>query len=265
MKRMRIIIAAYFVLLILANSVIAKQNNNLIEQRELPNQLGIYRHIQFRFDKNIDIYVVTFNHHYRCRIHRQTIHFQEHAETIKQLSEANFLVGINGGFYSEHFEPAGLFIEKQKTINQPSKDPLLNTCAYIQNEKLLLANSLEKCLGTYSAMQTGPAMINDGKIAEDLFYLLKQLPQLKSFFEAHQRSVVGLSNDNELFIMISSPATLNDIAFILKKYPTILGIKNIKIAIDLDGGPSTGLYIHFNKNPVYFAEKKKVKTVLLFN
>jgi exopolysaccharide biosynthesis protein len=72
------------------------------------------------------------------------------------------------------------------------------------------------------------------------------------------------SSNNKILIIITSPITLLEAANILKNSPRIFGVDNIIMALNLDGGLSTGMYIRSKETQFYSAEKKQVKTFLLF-
>lgn len=240
---------------------------NVLEQRELPRQLGIYRHIEFKLDNAIDVYAVTLNDNYRARIYQQPEKIHLFAKSISDLShEQNFILGINGGFYTTDFEPAGLYIDQGKILHNLKRSRLLNTCIGINREqKLFLGKQRETCLHAYYAMQTGPLLINQGIVNTNLKTLQAKAKNLQEFFEPHRRTILAESNDKQLLVIITSSTTLLDLATILTKYPQAFGVNKIVTALNLDGGASTGMYIGFPDNPFYFAEIKWVKTFVLFN
>ena len=226
-----------------------------LAQKKLPNQLGIYNHIKFMSGKNIDVYETTLTGNYHAYIYQQPANNQVNAKSIAELiHEQHFLIGINGGFYAPDFHPVGLFIVKGKVLQQVIKDPLATTCVRMdRKEKILLENNNKYCLNAYYAMQTGPLLIERSNISPDVNILSQKLIALKSFFAPHYRTILALAQDQKLIVMVTSEASLSDVANILKNYPEAFGAKSIYTAIDLDGGSSTGMYIEFENGPLLFS------------
>ncbi len=243
------------------------QTNQTLEQKELPNQLGTYRHLQFLSNNSIEIYAVTLNDNYHARIYQQPEKNQWFAKSISDLTrEQNVILGINGGFYSTHFEPAGLFIDQGQTLQGLKRSRLLNTCIGVdRDQKLFLGKQRGDCLHAYYAMQTGPLLIDHGNVNQNIKTLEQKSKNLGTFFAANRRTILAETSDGKFIVLITPSATLLEIAGILKNYPAAFGAKKIVIALDLDGGASTGMYIHFPDNPFYFSEIKWVKTFVFFN
>lgn len=253
------------ILFMLASTSLALTNNhfNLVEEKVLPKQLGMYRHIRSDANRKLDIYIIKLNKNYHAALYQQNTFDKNQAESIHNLSNRlGYIIGINGSFFTKEFKPAGLFIENGKIVYNQSQELLLDTCVNNRNGKILLETNVKKCLTAFSAMQSGPALIEQGEVAADVYNLPKQLPQLKEFFEPHKRTVLALSDDNKLLIISTSPVTLAEIANTLKNLPKLFDVKAIKTAIDLDGGHSTGMYIRFNENQLYLPEANRVKTLI---
>lgn len=234
---------------------------SITEQSPLPGQLGSYRHIQFN---DTDLYATTLNSNYHADIYQQDAGVQALAKSIGELSlTQNFLLAVNGGYYTPQFLPAGLFIYQNKILHPlAKKDPLLTACIGIhKNKKLFLATRRQNCFQAFSAVQVGPVLIQDGDLSH---YLSKPHPRVKEFLSAHRRTIIALSTDHQVIVMVTSPTTLLNLAMILKEQPALFGVKKIMTAINSDGGSSTGMYIRFNKAPFYFPEQKNVKTFLFF-
>lgn len=244
-----------------------KVSNNkyiIIKQKNIPAQLGIYRHI--KFGKN-DVYEATLTDNYHAYIYQQPEKIHSLAKSIKEVTQGqNAIIGINGGFYTPDFQPAGLFIDKNIVTQPLVKDSLaLSSICINKKGKMFLAKHPNKCLNAFYAMQTGPLIIDDGNVSTDVTLLPQKLTTLKVFFEPQRRTILALSNDGKLVVIITSPLTLLEAANLLKSYPDAFGVKGFQRALDLDGGISTGMYIGFKKNPLYFTEKVRVKTFVLFN
>jgi len=240
----------------------ANQNFTALEKKSLPNHLGHYQHIQVSSDETIDLYAAVLNEGYTTHLYVQPEKNQHEAKTLHELSvENSFSIGINGGFFTPNFNPAGLFIQEGKTIKRPVKNSLLRSCVGINHQKKMhLGTTIESCAADQDAIQTGPVMIEAGKIHDQI----KNPPYRKEFFAPHRRTILAQSSDQKLLVIVTSAATLTDIAEWLNQHSDILGVHTIETALDLDGGASTGMYIRFEDSPFYFQEFKRVKTMLLF-
>ncbi|HEX2548462.1 MAG TPA: phosphodiester glycosidase family protein [Gammaproteobacteria bacterium] len=236
----------------------------MFTERELPNQTGYFRHVQYSLDKNIDAYVTVFNDKIRAKIFLQPMDNQWAADHLNEMSKQHdFIVGINGGFYTTTFQPAGLFIQNGMRIRPLARSTLLTTCVRVNsNQKIYLEKNRENCLNAYSAMQTGPLIIDQGEISDEVYPANRV--KLNSFFNENRRTILAESTDHQIIAMVTTSATLSHIANILKKYPESFGVKKIKTAIDLDGGSSTGMYVRFAQEPFYFFEQRHVKTLIFF-
>jgi len=264
MARKMKILKCWVVLFFVVYSVLGFAN---AEQRELPNQLGDYHHFQIRPShilSNIDFYVVKLAAPYHARLYLQPVKLQSQAKFIGHL-EQPFVIAINGSYYSPDFQPVGWFVDKGKTLKRFARNRLLRSCVVINQKGLVtLVPRCEGASSAFYAMQTGPLMIENGKIVEDIANLQAHSKIPASFFSPHERTVLAESTKGELLIVITSDAKLVDVADILQNHPERLGITHIKTAVNLDGGASTGMLIRFNEHPVYIREKKPVKVLVFF-
>lgn len=242
----------------------------VIEEQNLPDQLGTYRHIQFTNEGDVDVHAVTLTDTYHARLYQQKSQTQAFAKTLKELSEEeNFVLGINGGYYTEDFKPDGLFMERKKILRPFSRERMLSACIRINmtGKVTLIPKNSECCFkaSAYSAMQTGPWIIRNGAINPIIERSQSHLAKIQRFYGPHRRTVLAESNDKKMIVIITSSASLLQLANILKNYPQAFHIKKIITAINLDGGSSTAMYIKFDKQPFYASEFKRVKTFVFFN
>jgi len=142
---------------------------------------------------------------------------------------------------------------------------LLVSCIQLDKSgALFLEKKINNCLYAPFAMQTGPLLIERGNISPNFTELQKKLINLKTYFEPHRRSILAQSSNKKMLVIMASPITLFEAANILKNLPRVLGVDSITMALNLDGGASTGMYIKSKKTHFYMAEKRPVKTLLLF-
>jgi exopolysaccharide biosynthesis protein len=237
----------------------------IIKISSLQNKLGNYRHIQLA-NKNIVLDAVILNEGYHAKLYQQKAINPSGAQSIREVAqENNSSIATNGGFYTPNFQPAGLFIENGKTLKKASHDPLLTSCIQVNKSGvILLEKEINSCLSAIYAMQTGPVLIEQGSISPNFKVLQNNFTNLSPYFEPHRRTILAQSSNKKLLVIITSPVTLPEAANILKNSPQIFGVSNIIMALNLDGGSSTGMYIRSKDTRFYIAEKKPVKTFLLF-
>jgi len=79
-------------------------DSRILDQRQLPNQLGTYLHSQIApadAVAKIDIYTVKLSQSYHARFYLQPVSSQSQAKFMGDLDSAgNFILAINGGFYT---------------------------------------------------------------------------------------------------------------------------------------------------------------------
>lgn len=254
----------------LSSAVDAENNFNLIKQQPLPKQLGDFRQIEFTLateDDPVVFYAATLNENYRASIYQQPEKYQFFADYIDELSRKhNFVIATNGGFYRPDFTPAGLYIDKGKKLQEFAYHSLLKPCVVInKQQKIKLETSRQNCLNGFFAMQTGPVLIDNGEIQKSLTNKKVRTPKLQEFFGPKRRTLLAVSEDNQMIVIITSPIALSEAATILQNYSAAFGVKKIKTAINLDGGSSTGMYVRFSDDPFYFHEQRHVKTFLFID
>src|SRR5579872_2356299 len=260
-------IASIFIFALLTSIAFsAEKNFKITTEKELPNQLGIFREIEFTTseDQTGTIYAAILNQRYHARLHLYENKIQWFADYLDALSlHHDFIIGINGGFYQTDFTPLGLFIYQGKTIKPLIRSSLLKSCVAIdKNNKILLETDLTQCIKVDNAIQTGPLLIQDGKVNTQLQDMQKKSKSMEDFFSPHKRTLLALTNENQLLMITTSSLSLIDTANFLQNNPDAFGVLKIKIAVNLDGGSSTGMFIRFPDGPFYYHELKHVKTFI---
>lgn len=264
----RIIGLIFIIIIVILNACLALPYSfQRLNEKSLPNELGTFKQLEFiSQDRSTTITVnsVELSNQYRAKIYEQKQNNQFYAYYMRQLLQyENFIIAINGSFYSKHFQPIGLFIQENKTLNQWVNSKLLAACIKVNNfGQLSIGFNKKTCIHAWSALQTGPLLIENGQIQTGLY-----LPKKTSsdFFEENYRTVIALSDKGKVLLLVSSQAKLTDLAIILKDYPSAFSVKNIQTAINLDGGSSTGMYIGFPSSPFYIHEQKPVKTLIMIH
>jgi len=153
-----------------------------------------------------------------------------------------------------------------KQLKRFSKNRLLTSCVSIDKQgKMVLVPRCRQSPGTFYAMQTGPVIMDHGRITDDIQALQEKSHVPQSYFSLHPRTILAESQDKNLLLIITSPMTLQQELQILQNDSKALGVEKIESAINLDGGASTGMYIRFKDSPVYVQESKPVKVLVLIS
>lgn len=263
------IITLLTVFMLCSNAFAADDNFEIVSKQPLPNEIGTFQQIKFKNNNSDDptiFYAAIFNQNYHAKVFQQDGKIQFFANYLDTLSQQqDFIVATNGGFYRPDFTPAGLFIDKGKVVHSVVHDGLLKTCIAInKKEKMSLETHVDACSHAFYAMQTGPLLVSNGKINEEVEALEQRFAHMKDFFLPHKRTVLASAENGTIIAITTSSTTLSDIAKILQDFPQAFGVNKIKIAIDLDGGSSTGMYVRFADQPFYYPEFKHVKTFVFF-
>ncbi len=181
----------------------------------------------------------------------------DRSSSVKKVTEEeNALFGINGGYFKASFDPAGLYIldgREQFPINNTESNlsGLLTIDQDLQID--LLPRDTELQDPPY-AIQAGPFLIDSGgKMG------------IQSKGKIALRTVVALSPKKELVIIATtSNVSLYDLAESLHQTPKAFGVEQIDMALNLDGGPSTGLFVNLPDHPISLQEKGPVRNMILF-
>lgn len=239
----------------------------ILNERALENHLGTYYHTQISAQDpltKIDFNIVRLTDNGHALLYLQPVKSQSEAKLMDDL-DIDFKVAINGGFYTPDFRPVGLLIDQGKVVTKFKKNRLLTSCITIDEKgKMQLIPRCETAPRAYYAMQTGPIIMDHGKVTDDIKALETKSKIPSSYFNEHARTIVAEAGDKSLLLIVTSSMTLDDEIHILQNNPKALGVDRIESAVNLDGGASSGMYIRFPDDPVYIQELMPVKVLLLF-
>lgn len=186
------------------------------------------------------------------------------AKTIEEIhKETQSAITVNGGFFTEKFQPTGLLISNGKELSSLSKADLVNGIIAITKQgdlKFFNASELNNAIinpDQYEfAIQNGPIILDqNGNIKTAT---TNKLTASRTAMGIDQNSNIVLIIVKQSLFNIDNSLTLDQLAHIVKENPELqkLGIHSL---VNLDGGSSTGLMID-NK---YFPEMEKVQNVVL--
>jgi len=169
--------------------------------------------------------------------------------TIDEYWESGkYTLMFNGGYFDEDFSPSGFFKVNGKMIQETVSEKLSGFVA-LDKEGVLHVLARGENLEEYqSVIQSGPFVIDPGG----------QIGIKSQSERQAERTLVGITQDGSIVIVVTEPVTLYDLAHGIKKH-----LPTVERLLNLDGGPSSALktstHETLNKGPVrnYIALTKK--------
>ncbi len=166
--------------------------------------------------------------------------------SLQQAVEANGCVaGTNGGFFDhDPFSAVGYLVADTAVLAERPDKLWMHGLVMVAEGKLQLGEIDELLPGAHPSMalQSGPRLIKAGLAASDLHG-----PQRA------WRTFIARSADGYWILGVAKPVTLSQLAESLLA-PEMKQLIEIEYALNLDGGPSSGLFfkqddqVVFNKN-----------------
>lgn len=155
---------------------------------------------------------------------------------------------VNGAYFQENFLPTGLLKIDNKVISNLNKVGSSGILALNKSDvNIFHKKELDKYKDLYSELvQNGPLLVeNNGKMG---IY--------KDDQEYSARTVIGINKDNKTIIVVAdhdaSPSLWEISALLVKKESD--GGFNCKIAINMDGGSSTGFRLNLPNERIIVEE-----------
>ena len=165
---------------------------------------------------------------------------------------------INGGYFDASFKPVGLVVKDGQTVSTMSQQPPLSgVLAVFDNNELLLIprSSYQPSDLIQSAIQAGPFIVDPGGgmgiHSDDL--------------KKAKRTAVGQTVSGEIVFITTSPCTLYELSHILTEHNEVLGVTGFDRILNLDGGPSTGLYLQGLEEHHSLPETEVPNRILMLN
>lgn len=194
--------------------------------------------------------------HYRAQLVDQKpwFRFLSFERVYQTTAEHHAFAGINGGYFTPENQPLGLMILKGKKTASFSYSKLLSGLVIINKAgKLSFRKQRQGYHQAYYALQAGPFLIKNGKQVT-----LKKGP-------ASRRTVIALSQDNDLLLLSVNKSSLLTLSHLLENFPKAFLVKQIKTALNLDGGSSTSMTVFLPKqSAVVVPEILPVRNALIF-
>ena len=106
--------------------------------------------------------------------------------------------------------------------------------------------------GFPSAVQAGPFIIDPGGAVG-----------VRAMAARAKRSLIALDARGRVMLLVTGSLTLHHVAMLLHDHAPALGLEQVERALNLDGGPSTGLSVALDDPTWSMAERGPVRNVLV--
>ena len=215
------------------------------------------------------ITVVVFNAgRYRVRIIDQPSGFPLGARPVartlaeERVTDPAAVVAINGGYFARDFRsdgldfrPDGLFrLAGVEQFPLSEKAVLSGILAVDGHGRAALLPRQADVAGYPAAFQTGPFVVDPGG-----------LPGVKTPGPVARRTVIATTDDERILVLVTAPLPLVAVSSLLVGHAADFGVTRVERALNLDGGPSTGLAAQTTDGQVLLPELGPVRNVVLFS
>lgn len=162
---------------------------------------------------------------------------EEDAVGIVEVAElAGAQVVINGGYFDDNFAPAGLAVHDGVKLSPTSDQAALSGFVSItESGQVRLSPRSDGMPAGQTILQSGPFLIDPGGA----------MGIHSDDGRRQRRSVIALGGDagDTLVLIVADALPLHTLARLMRDHPTWFGVSSIDSALNLDGGPSSALYI----------------------
>eukprot|EP00752_Nemacystus_decipiens_P014076 g12512.t1 len=144
---------------------------------------------------------------------------------------------VNGGYFDASFQPVGLVVNEGQAVSEMSQQTALSgVIAVFEGGELFLIPRSQYLpdSGIHSAIQAGPFIIDAGG----------KMGIRSDDLKKARRTAIGQTVSGEIVFITTTPCTLYQLADILINHHDAVGVARFDRVLNLDGGPSTGLYLH---------------------
>jgi len=178
----------------------------------------------------------------------------EGRSTIAQLThDHHAFLGCNGGCFSSRFEPEGLCVIDGTQVSNPSRKSIFSGMLLIDKRGMPSLHWFNRNdHPAPNALQGGPFLIEPGGV----------IGVLPADGPIAKRTVLVQAED-KFGVIVTSEVSLFNLAFCLKKKCDSLDM-TIDRALNLDGGPSSGLCLDSKEVKIDLPPHWPVRNVLIF-
>lgn len=175
-----------------------------------------------------------------------------HTRLESSLQDAGCVAGVNGGYFHDDFRPVGLVIEDGVEVHPFEKARLLAGVLALRGRQweLVRSSSFKNSPDVRQAIQCGPMLVESGQ------------PTVGLNATRHaRRTVVATDGHGQWALIHLTSVTLADAAEILT-LPGVLGSWKPSMALNLDGGSSTGLWADASPATISLPEFGQVRNYI---
>jgi len=210
-----------------------------IEEREdIAGGIQFYRGTyEKRGEESVEIYAAVIDpDQSQFSIVSQSSEGIESAQDFIAFAERyDALVMINGGYFDHNFVPVGLAIQGGTEVAGVLEQRPLSAAVITYKSGSIAVVPTEDYSPSpdqIHAFQAGPYLIDPG--GEPGIY--------SEDYKRAERSAIGLTDEGVIVLLTTSPCTLFQLSEILSTDPQAIGVNAFEYVLNLDGGPSSGLY-----------------------
>jgi uncharacterized protein YigE (DUF2233 family) len=177
------------------------------------------------------------------------------ANVQEAVSKSEALAGVNGGYFQPDLSPVGLLISQGKVVHPLARSKLLSGVFFVRKQKpgLVRVQHFSDTVDVTDAIQCGPFLVERGGIVSGL-----------NNERRAPRTFVFLTRTGNWGIGICRSVTLAELSEILT-IADLLPTGPIAVALNLDGGSSTGFYLARGDQPISSPEWTTVGNYLLLS
>ncbi len=178
-------------------------------------------------------------------------------ESAKSLAdraiEIGALAGVNGGFFSKENEPLGGYVVGGQLIQRARSNRLLTGIVGLRGQRLFIERFQRFRYGrdVREMIQSGPYLVENGESVIGL-----------NTEHRARRTAVATDGKGQWALISLSNVTLFEAADLLSKRGIGDDFK-VDVALNLDGGSSSGFWIVGNSQPYYWGEWVRVRNFLM--
>jgi len=169
------------------------------------------------------------------------------------LKQNGCVAGTNGGFFDiDPFSNVGYLVVGSKVLAKRPDKPWMHGLILLERGKLQLGDmeELYPPAEPQMALQSGPCLIKEGK------------PKVEgSGGQRAWRTFIGRDAGYQWILGISSPVSLKELSEALK-VPEVHTVVELNYVLNLDGGPSTGLFVEQDGEVVFKREPSRVQNYI---
>jgi hypothetical protein len=167
--------------------------------------------------------------------------------------EVGALAGVNGGFFSKEFEPLGGYVVGGNVIQRARANRLLTGVVGMRGGSLFIERFQRFRFGrdVREMIQSGPFLVEGGE----------SVIGLNTVHRARRTAVASDGRGRWALVSLDN-VTLYEAADLLSRHGVGSDFR-VDVALNLDGGSSSGFWVVGNTQPFYWGEWVRVRNFLM--